>query len=69
MMTATSISSHHRDKQNHFSLAAYDSEHFGPLFAVSDEGSAGEKGVKPYKATEDNLSGGESFTSSHWNHA
>jgi hypothetical protein len=42
MMTATSISSHHRDKQNHFSLAAYDSEHFGPLFAVSDEGSAGE---------------------------
>ena len=25
-----------------FSLATYDSEHFGPLFAVSDEGSAGE---------------------------
>src|SRR4029453_15539491 len=42
MMTAPSIGSHHRDKQNHFSLAAYDSEHFGPLFAVSDEGSAGE---------------------------
>jgi hypothetical protein len=36
----TGTSSHHRNK--HFSLAAYDSEHFGPLFAVSDEGSAGE---------------------------
>ena len=38
----TSISSHHRNKRYHFSLATYDSEHFGPLFAVSDEGSAGE---------------------------
>ena len=42
MKTATSISSHQRNKGNHFSLAAYDSERFGPLFAVSDEGSAGE---------------------------
>jgi hypothetical protein len=42
MITATSISSHRRDKRNHFSLATYDSEHFGPLFAVSDEGSAGQ---------------------------
>ncbi|PYI61969.1 MAG: hypothetical protein DMF07_14685 [Verrucomicrobia bacterium] len=38
----TSISSHHRNKRYHFPLATYDSEHFGPLFAVSDEGSAGE---------------------------
>ena len=42
MKTATSICSHHRNKRNHFSLATYDSESFGPLFAVSDEGSAGE---------------------------
>jgi hypothetical protein len=42
MSTETSISSHHRNKRRLFSLAAYDSEHFGPLFAVSDEGSAGE---------------------------
>ena len=38
----TSISSHHRNKRYRFSLATYDNEHFGPLFAVSDEGSAGE---------------------------
>ena len=38
----TSISSHQRNKRYRFSLATYDSEHFGPLFAVSDEGSAGE---------------------------
>ena len=38
----TSISSRHRKKRNHFPLATYDSERFGPLFAVSDEGSAGE---------------------------
>ena len=30
------------NKCYHFPLAAYDSERFGPLFAVSDEGSAGE---------------------------
>jgi hypothetical protein len=42
MTIAASISSHHRDKRNHLSLATYDSERFGPLFAVSDEGSAGE---------------------------
>ena len=38
----TSISSHQRNKRYRFSLATYDSENFGPLFAVSDEGSAGE---------------------------
>ena len=38
----TSISSHRRNKRDRFSLATYDNEHFGPLFAVSDEGSAGE---------------------------
>jgi hypothetical protein len=37
-----SITPRPRDKRNHFSLARYDSERFGPLFAVSDEGSAGE---------------------------
>jgi hypothetical protein len=42
MTIETNIRSHHRDKGNHFPLATYDSEHFGPLFAVSDEGSAGE---------------------------
>jgi hypothetical protein len=42
MSIKTSISSHHRSKRYHFPLATYDSEHFGPLFAVSDEGSAGE---------------------------
>jgi len=42
MTMETSISSHHRNKRYHFPLATYDSEHFGPLFAVSDEGSAGE---------------------------
>ena len=42
MRTANSVSSRHRDKQNDFALATYDSESFGPLFAVSDEGSAGE---------------------------
>src|SRR5437867_12341377 len=42
MTMETSISSHHRNKRYHFPLAPYDSEHFGPLFAVSDEGSAGE---------------------------
>src|SRR5215831_18525068 len=42
MMMQASISSHHGKKPHHFSLATYDSEHFGPLFAVSDEGSAGE---------------------------
>jgi hypothetical protein len=38
----TSISSRDRIKRYRFSLAAYDSERFGPLFAVSDEGSAGQ---------------------------
>jgi len=38
----TSISSRHRKKCYHFPLDTYDSERFGPLFAVSDEGSAGE---------------------------
>jgi hypothetical protein len=42
MRTATSVSSRHRDQRNDFALATYDSESFGPLFAVSDEGSAGE---------------------------
>jgi hypothetical protein len=42
MRTATSVSSCQRDKRNDFALATYDSESFGPLFAVSDEGSAGE---------------------------
>jgi len=42
MRIATSVSSRHRDKRNDFALATYDSESFGPLFAVSDEGSAGE---------------------------
>jgi hypothetical protein len=42
MTIATSISSHRRGKRKHFPLATYDSESFGPLFAVSDEGSAGE---------------------------
>ena len=42
MRTATSVSSRYRDKRNDFALARYDSERFGPLFAVSDEGSAGE---------------------------
>jgi Uncharacterized conserved protein len=42
MSIETSISSHHRNKRYRFSLATYDNEHFGPLFAVSDEGSAGE---------------------------
>jgi hypothetical protein len=41
-MIALSITPRPRDKRNHFSLARYDSERFGPLFAVSDEGSAGE---------------------------
>jgi hypothetical protein len=41
-MIAASTTRRHRDKRNHFSLATYNSEHFGPLFAVSDEGSAGE---------------------------
>src|SRR5215472_14096044 len=40
MSMRTGVSSHHRNKR--LSLATYDSEHFGPLFAVSDEGSAGE---------------------------
>jgi hypothetical protein len=38
----TSISSHQQNMRHRFSLATYDSERFGPLFAVSDEGSAGE---------------------------
>src|SRR4029453_3439720 len=42
MTIETNIRSHHRDKGNHFPFATYDSEHLGPLFAVSDEGSAGE---------------------------
>src|SRR5438046_8096959 len=42
MTMETSSSSHHLDNRNHFSLATYDSERYGPLFAVSDEGSAGE---------------------------
>ena len=42
MSIETSISSRHRNERNHFPFAAYDSERFGPLFAVSDEGSAGE---------------------------
>gem|GEM_PF-395891 len=42
MNMETGISSRHRNERNHFPLAAYDSERFGPLFAVSDEGSAGE---------------------------
>jgi len=42
MSMETSISSHQRNKRYRFSLATYDSENFGPLFAVSDEGSAGE---------------------------
>jgi hypothetical protein len=42
MSMESNISSHHRNKRYRFSLATYDSEHFGPLFAVSDEGSAGE---------------------------
>jgi hypothetical protein len=42
MSIETSVGSRYRDDGNHFSLAAYDSERFGPLFAVSDEGSAGE---------------------------
>ena len=42
MRAATTVSSRRRDKRNDFSLATYDSESFGPLFAVSDEGSAGE---------------------------
>src|SRR5262245_49695839 len=42
MSMETSISSRHRNERNHFPLAAYDSERFGPLVAVSDEGSAGE---------------------------
>src|ERR1700739_441021 len=29
-------------KQDHLSLTAYDAEYLGPLFAVSDEGSAGQ---------------------------
>jgi hypothetical protein len=46
MSIETSISSDHRDNCHCFLLATYDSEHFGPLFAVSDEGSAGETIVK-----------------------
>jgi hypothetical protein len=42
MSMETSISSRHRKKCYHFPLDTYDSERFGPLFAVSDEGSAGE---------------------------
>jgi hypothetical protein len=38
----TSVSSDRRKKRCPFPLATYDSDHFGPLFAVSDEGSAGE---------------------------
>jgi hypothetical protein len=40
MSIGTGISSNQRNRR--ISLATYDSEHFGPLFAVSDEGSAGE---------------------------
>src|SRR5205809_2251334 len=42
MRTATSVSSRYRDKRNDFALARYDSERFGPMLAVSEEGSAGE---------------------------
>jgi hypothetical protein len=42
MSMESSISTDHRNRRYYFPLAAYDSEHFGPLFAVSDEGSAGE---------------------------
>jgi hypothetical protein len=42
MSMESSISTDHRNKRYYFPLATYDSEHFGPLFAVSDEGSAGE---------------------------
>src|SRR5215472_4712117 len=40
MSMRTGVSSHHRNKR--LSLATYDNERFGPLFAVSDEGSAGK---------------------------
>ena len=36
------MSSHHSHRQNHLSFTAYDAEYLGPLFAVSDEGSAGQ---------------------------
>src|SRR4029453_15450769 len=42
MSMETSVSSDRQKKRCPLSLATYDSEHFGPLFAVSDEGSAGE---------------------------
>src|SRR5439155_982744 len=42
MTMETSISSHHRNKRYHFPLATYDSEHFGPLLAVTEK-SANDK--------------------------
>src|SRR5206468_11981278 len=42
MSMETSVSSRNRKADCHLPFGTYDSEHLGPLFAVSDEGSAGE---------------------------